>query len=151
MKRTFENPYDVLGQEGLKVGPSEWMEVTQEKINLFAEATGDFQWIHVDIERAKAGPFGAPIAHGYWTLSLAAKLMPEILVIKNISMGINYGTDKARFIHPVKVGAFIRGHGEFIKIEEIKDGVQSVLRVTIEIKDVDKPALVVDTISRYYP
>ena len=148
---TFENPGDLLGKEGLKIGPSDWMEITQERINTFADATGDHQWIHVDEERAKSGPFGTTIAHGYLTLSLAAKLMPEILKIKKMSMGINYGTEKVRFLNPVKSGARVRGIGEFVEIKEVPGGYQSTLRVTIEIKGEEKPACVVDTISRYYP
>ena len=147
----IEKPGDLMGQEGLKIGPSDWMDMTQERVNTFAEATGDHQWIHVDVERAKKGPFGAPIAHGYLTLSLAAKLMPEILEIKGMKMGINYGTDKARFLNPVKVGSRVRGHGEFLEIKEVPSGYQSTLRVTIEIEGEEKPACVVDTISRYYP
>jgi len=147
----IEAPGDLMGQEGLKIGPSDWMDMTQERVNTFAEATGDHQWIHVDVERSKKGPFGAPIAHGYLTLSLAAKLMPEILEIKGMKMGINYGTEKVRFLNPVKVGSRIRGHGEFLEIKEVTGGYQSTLRVTIEIEGEEKPACVVDTISRYYP
>ena len=147
----IDTPGDLMGQEGLKIGPSDWMDMTQERVNTFAEATGDHQWIHVDVERSKKGPFGAPIAHGYLTLSLAAKLMPEILEIKGMKMGINYGTEKVRFLNPVKVGSRIRGHGEFLEIKEVNGGYQSTLRVTIEIEGEEKPACVVDTISRYYP
>ena len=150
-KTTFENPGDLMGKEGLKIGPSDWMEIDQERVNTFAEATGDHQWIHVDQEKAKHGPFGTTIAHGYLTLSLAAKLMPEIIEIKNMKMGINYGTEKTRFINPVKVGSRVRGHGEFVDIKEVPGGYQSTLRVTIEIEGEDKPACVVDTISRYFP
>lgn len=147
----FETPDELLGKEGLKIGPSDWMEITQDRINTFADATGDYQWIHVDEERAKAGPFGGTIAHGYLTLSLAAKLMPEILEIKQIGMGINYGTDKVRFLNPLKSGSRVRGHGEFLEVKEVPGGLQSTLRVTIEIEGEEKPACVVDTISRYYP
>ena len=147
----IDKPGDLMGQEGLKIGPSDWMDMTQERVNTFAEATGDHQWIHVDVERAKKGPFCAPIAHGYLTLSLAAKLMPEIPEIKGMKMGINYGTDKVRFLNPVKVGSRVRGHGEFLEIKEVPGGYQSTLRVTIEIEGEEKPACVVDTISRYYP
>ena len=150
-KTVMESPGALLGQEGLKIGPSDWMEISQERINTFAEATGDHQWIHVDEERAKASPFGSTIAHGYLTLSLAAKLMPEILEIKGMKMGINYGTDKVRFLNPVKSGSRVRGSGEFIEIKEVPGGYQSTLRVTIEIEGEEKPACVVDTISRYYP
>ncbi len=140
-----------MGKEGMKIGPSDWMVISQDRINTFAEATGDHQWIHVDEERAKTGPFGATIAHGYLTLSLAAKLMPEIIEIENMSMGINYGTEKTRFINPVKAGSRVRGHGEFVEIKEVPGGFQSTMRVTIEIEGEDKPACVVDTISRYFP
>jgi acyl dehydratase len=147
----IDAPKDLLGKEGLKIGPSAWMEITQKRINTFAEATGDYQWIHIDEARAKAGPFGATIAHGYLTLSLAAKLMPEILEVKGLKMGINYGTDRVRFLNPVKSGARVRGHGEFLEIKEVTGGYQSTLRVTIEIEGEEKPACIVDTISRYYP
>ena len=150
-KTTIESPGALLGKEGLKIGPSDWMEITQERINTFAEATGDHQWIHVDEERSKSGPFGTTIAHGYLTLSLAAKLMPEILEIKGMKMGINYGTDKVRFLNPVKSGSRVRGVGEFMEIKEVPGGYQSTLRVTIEIEGEEKPACVVDSISRYYP
>lgn len=147
----FENPKDLLGKEGLKIGPSAWMEMTQDRVDMFAEATGDHQWIHVDPDKAKDGPFGTTIAHGFLTLSLASKFTPEILEVKGMKMGINYGSDRLRFINPVKVGSRIRAHGEFIEIKEVTGGYQSTLRVTIEIEGEEKPACVVDTISRYYP
>ena len=150
-KTTFENAGDLMGKEGLQIGPSDWMEISQERINMFAEATGDHQWIHVDEEKAKMSPFGSTIAHGYLTLSLAAKLMPEIIEVKGLKMGINYGTEKTRFITPVKSGSKVRGRGEFVEIKEVPGGYQSTMRVTIEIEGEDKPACVVDTISRYYP
>ena len=149
-KTIIEKPDELLGQEGMKIGPSDWMEVSQERIDTFADATGDHQWIHVDTKKAKDGPFGTTIAHGYLTLSLAAKLMPEILEIKEMKMGINYGTDKVRFIKQVVSGSKVRGHGEFLEIKEVPGGYQSKLRVTIEIYGQKKPACVVDTISRYY-
>ena len=124
--------------------------MTQERVNTFADATGDHQWIHVDEEKAKMGPFGTTIAHGYLTLSLAAKFMPEIIKINGMKMGVNYGTEKVRFLNPVKVGARVRGVGEFLEIKEVPGGYQSTLRVTIEIEGEEKPACVVDTISRYY-
>ena len=147
---TLGVPGDLLGKEGLKIRPSDWMEISQKRINTFAEATGDHQWIHVDEEKAKSGPFGTTIAHGYLTLSLAAKLMPEIIEIKNMSMGINYGTDKVRFLNPVKSGARVRGHGEFLEIKEVPGGYQSTLRVTIEIEGEDKPALITEWITMFF-
>jgi len=146
----IDKPTDLLGREGLKIGPSDWLEITQERVNTFADATGDHQWIHVDPERAKTGPFGGTIAHGYLTLSLASKFMPEILTINGMTMGINYGTDRVRFLTPVLVGKRVRGVGEFLEIKEAGGGIQSVLRVTIEIEGEEKPACVVDTISRYF-
>lgn len=146
----FDKPSDLLGKEGLKIGPSDWLEITQERVNTFAKATDDHQWIHVDPERAKSGPFGGPIAHGYLTLSLVAKFMDEMLTIKGMGMGINYGTDRVRFLTPVLVGKRVRGVGEFLEIKESGGGFQSVLRVTVEIEGEEKPACVVDTISRYY-
>ena len=146
----INSPAELLGKEGLTIGPSEWLEMTQDRVNTFADATGDHQWIHVDPERAKSGPFGGTIAHGYLTLSLAAKFMDEILTINGMSMGINYGTDRVRFLSPVLVGKRVRGVGEFLEIKEAGGGIQSVLRVTIEIEGEEKPACVVDTISRYY-
>ena len=147
----FESPDALLGQEGTKVGPSEWMTMTQERIDTFADATGDHQWIHVDPEKAAKGPFGKTIAHGYLTLSLTSKFMPEIIEVRGMSMGINYGSDRLRFLSPVPVGSRLRGHGEFLEIKEVPGGYQSTLRVTIEIEGEEKPACVVDTISRYYP
>ena len=147
----FENPEDLLGKEGLKIGPSDWLEITQERIDLFADATSDHQWIHVDPDRAKSGPFETTIAHGYLTLSLASKFLPEILHVKNMSMGLNYGMDKVRFLTPVKVNSKLRASGQFLEIKEVAGGFQSTLRVTIDIEGEDKPACVIDTISRYYP
>lgn len=146
----FDKPSDLLGKEGIKLGPTEWLEITQERVDTFADATGDHQWIHVDPERAKSGPFGGTIAHGYLTLSLAAKFMDEFLTVNGMSMGINYGTDRVRFLSPVLVGKRLRAIGEIIEVKEAGGGFQSVVRVTIEIEGEDKPACVVDTISRYF-
>ncbi|KEI71032.1 dehydratase [Endozoicomonas elysicola] len=151
MTTVFKTPHELQDKVGVVLGESQWLTIDQERINLFAEATGDHQWIHVDPERAKDGPFGACIAHGYLTLSLVSLFLPEIMDVQGISMGVNYGTDKVRFPNSVKVGARIRGVGELINVEEVKGGVQSTVRVTVEIEGEDRPACVVDTISRYYP
>ncbi len=151
MTIVFKSPYDLAASVGSKLDASEWLLIDQDRINKFADATGDHQWIHVDPEKAKAGPFGAPIAHGYLTLSLVALFQPEILDVQGLSMGVNYGCDKVRFISPVKVGSRVRGVGELIKVEDVKGGVQATIRVTVEIEGSDRPACVVDTISRYYP
>jgi len=148
----FQTPAELSSSIGKHLGHSAWMEVTQQRIQLFADATDDQQWIHVDPERAKQGPFGAPIAHGYLTLSLVNRFLPEIVEVRGISMGVNYGADRIRFPAPVKVGSRIRGGAELIEVENTKDGgVQAKIRVTVEIEGSERPACVVDTISRYYP
>jgi acyl dehydratase len=151
MITTFNGADGILGAVGTKLGPGEWTTISQERIDKFADATDDHQWIHVDPVRAKAGPFGAPIAHGYLTLSLMAKFLPQLVAIPGLKMGVNYGTDKVRFPSAVKVGARIRPSGEVVAAERTKDGgVQAVIRVTVEIEGEPKPACVADTISRYY-
>jgi acyl dehydratase len=149
MPTQFKSAEEIIAAVGKPLGASEWMTVTQERINLFADATGDHQWIHVDPERARTGPFGACIAHGYLTLSLIASFLPQIVDVK-MKMGVNYGCDKIRFPNAVKVGARIRGVGELIKAEAVEGGVQATIRVTVEIEGEKRPACVADTISRYY-
>ncbi|MEM9253989.1 MAG: MaoC family dehydratase [Pseudomonadota bacterium] len=151
MTTVFENPASLLDSVGADLGVSDWLQIDQERINLFADATGDHQWIHVDPEKAAEGPFGSTIAHGYLTLSLANWFLPQILRVDNVSMGVNYGCEKVRFPAPVPVGSKIRGHGEVISAEEVKGGVQVVVRITIEIDGNDRPACVIDTISRFFP
>jgi acyl dehydratase len=146
----FDSVDAVLAAVGRTLGTSQWLTMTQERVDTFADATDDHQWIHVDVEKAKAGPFGAPIAHGYLSLSLASRFLPEIVDVR-MKMGVNYGLDKVRFPAPVKVGSRIRGTGELIAAEKTKDGgVQAVIRVTVEIDGESKPACIADTISRYY-
>jgi acyl dehydratase len=152
MATVFNTPADLKSSEGQHLGYSDWLEITQDRIDKFADATGDHQWIHVDPERAKKGPFGACIAHGYLTMSLVNMFLPQIVVVKEISMGVNYGADKLRFPAPVPVGSRIRGGGELVKVEEVKGGgVQTTVRVTIEIEGSDRPGCVIETISRFYP
>lgn len=151
MPRVFKTPFELESAVGERLGESQWLTIDQQRINLFADATGDHQWIHVDPEKAKDGPFGATIAHGYLTLSLVNMFLPEIIDVQGISMGVNYGADKLRFPSPVKVGSRVRGVGELIAVENVKGGVQSTVRVTVEIEGSDRPACVVDTISRYFP
>ncbi|TXH05858.1 MAG: MaoC family dehydratase [Nevskiaceae bacterium] len=151
MKPVFGSVDDVLSYVGKPLGDSEWVTIDQKRINLFADATDDHQWIHVDPVKAKDGPFGACIAHGYLSLSLVARFLPEIATLKNLKMGVNYGTDKVRFPSAVKVGSRLRGKGEMIAAEKTKDGgVQATIRVTVEIEGGERPACVADTISRYY-
>ena len=147
----FESPRDLIGKEGMALDASDWMTIDQPRIDAFAACTGDHQWIHVDPVRAKDGPFGATIAHGYLTLSLANVFLPQILDVRGFSAGVNVGLDKTRFLTPVRVDSRIRGTGEIVKVEEVKGAIQSTVRITIEIEGSEKPACIIDTISRYYP
>jgi acyl dehydratase len=149
MPTVFDRPADLLDGVGTDLGASDWLEITQERVDLFADATGDHQWIHVDPERAKDGPFGGTIAHGYLTLSLVNTFLPDLLQVRTFSMGVNYGTDKTRFPAPVPVGRRIRGTGVLTGAEEVKGGVQVTVTVTVEIEGGERPACVVDTISRF--
>ncbi|KGB53935.1 MaoC domain protein dehydratase [Sphingopyxis sp. LC81] len=149
--RIFETPAALLAAVGESFGPTDWLAIEQDRIDLFAKATDDHQWIHVDPERAKGGPFGGTIAHGYLTMSLVNRFLPELVEVRGVSMGVNVGTDNLRFLSPVRAGSRIRGCGELVKAEEAKGGVQAVVRVTVEIEGAEKPACVVDTISRFYP
>lgn len=139
----------LLDSAGLNLGVTEWIPLEQSRIDMFAEATGDHQWIHVDPIKAADGPFGGCIAHGYLTLSLVNYFLPQLVDVQNISMGVNYGCDKMRFPGVVKAGSNIRGIGEIVSVEAIKDSVQVITRVTIEVANQARPACVVDTISRY--
>jgi len=151
MTVVFANPRDLLGKDGTALGTSAWLDIDQARIDAFAACTGDHQWIHVDPARAKDGPFGATIAHGYLTLSLVNMFMPEIVEVRGFSAGLNVGMDRTRFLSPVVVGSRIRGAGEVISAEEVKGGaIQAVIRVTVEIEGGSKPACVADTLSRYY-
>ena len=139
----------ILAAEGTHLGYSDWLEITQDRINAFADATGDHQWIHVDPEQAKDGPFGTTIAHGYLTLALSNFFLPQIVEVQGISMGLNYGVDKVRFPAPVPVGSRIRGGAEVTGVQPIEGGVQATIRITIEIEGAPKPACIIDSISRY--
>ena len=139
----------LLASTGLDLGVSDWIAVEQSRIDMFAEATGDHQWIHVDPIKAAEGPFGACIAHGYLTLSLVNYFLPQLVDVQNISMGVNYGCDKVRFPNVVKAGSKVRGTGQIISVEEVKGSEQVITRVTIEVAEQQRPACVVDTISRY--
>ena len=152
MATIFENPRDLLGKDGTRLDTADWLTIDQSRIDAFADCTGDHQWIHVDPVRAKDGPFGATIAHGYLTLALVNLFMPQIIEVRRFSAGVNVGMDKTRFLSPVIVGSRIRGTGEIVSAEEVKGGaIQAVIRVTVEIEGQDKPACVVDTINRYFP
>ncbi len=135
---------------GQQVGYGEYLTVTQESVNLFADATGDHQWIHVDPVRAAAGPFGGPIAHGYLTLSLIPALLNRVMEVAGVKMGVNYGTNKVRFVTPVPVGAQVRAGSTIAAVEEFEGGAQVSLDVVVEIKDAPKPACVAQVVYRYY-
>ncbi|MEU0897209.1 MaoC family dehydratase [Streptomyces massasporeus] len=135
---------------GSDLGTSEWIEVTQERIDTFADATGDHQWIHVDPERAKEGPFGAPIAHGYLTLALFIPLFTELLDVQGVTTKVNYGLNKVRFPSPVKVGSRIRLTAKLAEVEEVPGGVQVTVEGAIEIEGATKPAAVLQSLSRFY-
>ena len=152
MPTVFATPRELLAAVGKPLGASDWLEIRQDRIDGFADATGDHQWIHVDPERAKRGPFGMTIAHGYLTLSLVNCFLPQIVEVRGVSMGVNYGCDKVRFPAPVPVGSRVRGVGQLVAAEEVKGGaVQATVRVTVEVEGAERPACVVDTISRFVP
>jgi acyl dehydratase len=141
---------DLEARVGQEIGVSPWLEITQDRIDLFAKATEDFQWIHVDPERAKQSPFGSTIAHGFLTLSLLPKLTEEAFAIAGRKMGINYGLNKVRFTSPVPVGAKIRGRFTLAKLEPLAGGVQTTWNVVVEREGAEKPVMVAETISRHY-
>ncbi len=152
MTTTVSSPADLLSLDGVDLGVTQWSTVSQEQVNLFADATGDHQWIHVDVARATAeSPFGGPIAHGYLTLSLVNLFLPELLEVQGASMGVNVGLDKVRFPAPVPVGSQLRGRGQIVSVQEAKGGVQVTVRVTVEAEGSDKPVCIADTVSRFLP
>ena len=151
MAHRFDSVAGVLAAVGTDLGSTDWMVLAQDRIDRFADATDDHQWIHVDPTRAAQGPFGGCIAHGYLTLGLANKFLPELVAYERLKMGVNYGCERVRFPAPVRAGARIRGRGEVVGAEPVKgDGVQVTVRITVEIEGSDKPGCVVDTISRLY-
>ena len=135
---------------GHHLGWSDWFVVDQARVNLFADATDDHQWIHVDPERAAAGPFGGPIAHGYLTLSLIPALIHQVLAVEGMKFGVNYGCNKVRFPAPVKVGSKLRLGASVGAVENVKDGVQVILEVTLTTEDADKPSCAAEVVYRYY-
>ena len=147
----FESPHDLKHAVGKHLGYSGWLTMEQDRVDKFADATNDHQWIHVDVERAKAGPFGATIAHGYLTLSLVSSFIPEIFEIRGFEFAVNYGTNKVRFPAPVKVGQRIRGGAEILSVEDAKGGILSVVRVTVEVEGEDRPACIAEPVSLYFP
>ena len=149
MATVFESLEELPGAVGTHLGYSDWLTIDQERIDLFAEATGDHQWIHVDAERAALGPFGSTIAHGYLTLSLTSMFLPALIEVRGISMGINYGTDKVRFPAPVPVGSRVRAGAELVDVAAGGGGFQTVIRITMEMDGSERPACVVESVSRF--
>lgn len=150
------SPRIINGADELKgliwehLGYSPYVSISQEQVNQFADATGDHQWIHIDVERATAGPFGAPIAHGYLTLSLGPALYPQVVSIGGFSMGVNYGTNKVRFMSPVKVGSNLRLGVKLLEVTDISGGIQSTMEFTFECEGADKPSCVAEVVFRSY-
>jgi len=150
MPTTFHTLDELRGATGRQLGWTDWVDITQERVNLFADATGDQQWIHVDVERAAAeSPFGGPIAHGYLTLALSNLFLPQLLEVPCASAGVNYGTGKVRFPSPVPVGCRVRGGAEITAVEDITGGLQTTIAITVQIEGQDKPACVIESLSRW--
>jgi len=142
---------DLRARVGQHLGYSDWLEITQDRVNQFADSTGDHQWIHVDVERAKAGPFGGPIAHGFLTLSLAPSMLKDVWQMEGAKMGVNYGLNKVRFPSPVPVGSKVRAGASLKEVTEVGGGaMQLVLEATFEVQGSDKPACVAELVLRYF-
>jgi acyl dehydratase len=151
MTTTVNGLDELKGLVGHDLGHSEWLEITQDRVQTFADATDDHQWIHVDVERATAGPFGGPIAHGYLTLALVIPLFGELLKVEGVKMGVNYGLEKVRFPSPVRVGSKIRLNATVVSVEDVPgNGVQSTFDFTVEVDGSGKPACVARPIYRHY-
>jgi len=150
--RIFESLAELAPLVGQDVATSDWITVTQQQVNLFAEATGDHQWIHVDEERARAGPFGAPIAHGFLTLALMPKFFENAIEIRNTRVSVNYGLNRVRFTAPVPVGSRLRAVMRLIEHRPVENnGVQMTWQVTVEREGSDKPVCIAETVARRYP
>ena len=143
----FDTIKDHIGEH---LGYSEYHTVSQDQVNKFADATGDHQWIHIDVERAKAGPFGGPIAHGYLTLSLAPVLLAQVLKVEGVTMGVNYGANKVRFPSPVPVGANLRVGAKLVNVEDVSGGLQVTVEATFECEGAAKPSCVAELVFRYF-
>ena len=152
--QVFQGIDEVKAALGQHLGYSDWLEVDQDRIDLFAEATGDHQWIHVDPDRAAAGPFGTTIGHGYLTLSLSNFFLPQVVEVQGVSMGVNYGVNKVRFPAPVPVGSQVRAGVELVAVEDIPGGIQTTMVITVQRRATDgepeaKPACVIESLSRF--
>ena len=150
--KTFQTLAEIASHVGQEVAVSDWITITQQQVNQFAEATGDHQWIHVDVERAKTGPFGGPIAHGFLTLSLLPRFFESSFEIVESKMGVNYGLNKVRFMAPVPVGSKLRARMKLLKCDPVdNNGVQMTWEVSIEREGSPKPVCVAESIARRYP
>ena len=149
MKTVVNGPEGLRELAGRHLGWTSYQEITQKQVDLFADATGDHQWIHVDPERAANGPFGGPIAHGYLTLSLAPVFLGELLSVEGMAFGVNYGCNKVRFPSPVKVGSKLRMGAEVASVEDVPGGVQATYKLTLETKGSEKPSCVAEVVYRY--
>ena len=147
--KKFNGLAELVAAEGAELGPTEWLEITQQRVDLFADATEDHQWIHVDPERAASGPFGGTIAHGLLTLSLLPHFTHQLYTVDNIAMAINYGYNKVRFITPVRVGAKLRARAVIASVAQLDNAVQATVNTTVEIEGADKPAAVAESIVRF--
>ncbi len=148
--RTFHSAEEITAAAGEELGTSDWLNVDQERIDRFADATGDHQWIHVDLEKAAAGPFGGTIAHGYLTLALLPQFAWQIYTVEGAAMAVNYGANKVRFINPVKVDSRLRSSARLSEVTDVAGGLQLVVVQTVEIEGQDKPACVAETVTRVY-
>ncbi|MGV3759831.1 MAG: MaoC family dehydratase [Actinomycetota bacterium] len=150
MPTTFDSLDDLRAATGTHLGTTDWLEITQDRVDLFADATGDHQWIHVDVDRAtRESPFGGPIAHGYLTLALTNLFLPQLIAVPAASSGVNYGTGRVRFPAPVPVGSRIRAGAEITEVDEVPGGVQTTITITVEREGGDKPVCVVESLSRW--
>jgi acyl dehydratase len=150
MSNTVVNFEDLPNLVGKDLGYTDYREVTQDQINTFADATDDHQWIHTDVEKAKEGPFGAPIAHGFLTLSLVIPLWSELFDVEGVKTKVNYGLDRVRFTNPVKAGSKVRMHSTIAEVTEVKGGVQIKTNNTIEIEGEERPAVIAEFLARFY-
>ncbi|MCF3129944.1 MaoC family dehydratase [Streptomyces olivochromogenes] len=148
--RIFTSPDELRAAVGEQLGHTDWVEIDQKRIDLFADATGDHQWIHVDPEKAALGPFKTTIAHGYLTLSLLPLFGPQLISVQGVRMGVNYGTNKVRFPAPVPVGSRLRATATITGVEDVTGGVQLSVAFTVEREGGDKPVCVAESVSRYY-
>jgi acyl dehydratase len=147
--KVFAGLDELVAAEGVQLGPTEWLEVSQDRVNLFADATDDHQWIHIDPARAAEGPFGGTIAHGLLTLSLLPHFTHQLYRVENVAMAINYGYNKVRFITPVPVGAKLRARAEIAEVKQLEGAAQATMTVTVEVDGSDKPAAVAESIVRF--